>query len=210
MQTLIVSGQKGGSGKTTVSAHLAVAASQAGVRVALIDADPQRSLADWAAHRADAGLPVVAAPTVAQVAAALDAAEADGYGLAIVDTPPHAGSWAAPILRRASLVLVPVRASVVDLRALPAALALVAAANVPAALVLSAVPAGVVELAEARRVLADAGPVVLAAQVGQRQVYARALAYGQAAAEFEPTGKAAREIRALWREVWALMTEGKQ
>jgi len=41
---ITVAQQKGGAGKTTLAAHLAVAWSAMGWRVALIDVDPQGSL----------------------------------------------------------------------------------------------------------------------------------------------------------------------
>jgi chromosome partitioning protein len=48
MYVLVLASQKGGSGKTTLSGHLAIEAEQAGVGpVALIDCDPQGSLSDW-------------------------------------------------------------------------------------------------------------------------------------------------------------------
>ena len=47
--TIAIGNQKGGTGKTTVAVHLAVAAHRAGLRATLLDADPQGSALDW--HR---------------------------------------------------------------------------------------------------------------------------------------------------------------
>ena len=65
MYTIVCTSQKGGSGKTTLSGHLAVEASRSGAgEIALIDTDPQGSLAHWwnarqapAPHFVKAGLP---------------------------------------------------------------------------------------------------------------------------------------------------------
>lgn len=43
MKTLGIIAQKGGTGKTTLSVHLAVQATRAGLRVLLLDMDPQAS-----------------------------------------------------------------------------------------------------------------------------------------------------------------------
>lgn len=86
MKTIAIAVQKGGSGKTTIAVHLAVAAQQAGLRVALADTDPQGSAKGWAETRKHSTLEVVAI-TSANVGAAVQAAAEEGYDLLIVDTP---------------------------------------------------------------------------------------------------------------------------
>ena len=52
MQVLAFAAQKGGSGKTTLAANIAVEAERRGDGpVAMIDTDRQGSLADWYRHR---------------------------------------------------------------------------------------------------------------------------------------------------------------
>ena len=70
MQTIAFMGQKGGTGKTTLAVHAAVAASQDGYRVVLIDTDPQQSATFWANNR-EAETPVVATAVASQLAEVL-------------------------------------------------------------------------------------------------------------------------------------------
>src|SRR3546814_10374222 len=80
--------QKGGSGKTTLSGHLAVQAQLAGAGpVVLIDIDPQGSLSDWWNER-DTDYPAFAQTTVARLAADLEVLRQQGFKLAMIDTPP--------------------------------------------------------------------------------------------------------------------------
>lgn len=204
MKTITVAGQKGGAGKTTIAVHLAAAAAAAGLRVAIIDADPQGSASAWASARPASAPPIPVAPLIGRdVVGGIDAARADGFDLVIVDTPPHSSAAAAPALGVADIVLVPVRPSVLDLAALPAALALVDAAGRPSVLVLSAIPSRCAEAPEVRATLEAGGRAVAESEIGDRADYRRALASGHAVAETAPRSAAAREMRALWREVGA-------
>jgi chromosome partitioning protein len=202
MYVIAVAGQKGGAGKTTIAVHLAVAAVAAGHRVGMIDADPQGSATAWAKARPAAAPALPVAPLVgADVERGIKAARADGFEVLVIDTPPHAARAAAAALQAADLVLLPVRPSVLDLAALPAGLALVDAAASPALVVLSAVPSRCAEEAEVRAAIEAAAREVASVVIHDRVDFRRALATGRAVAETFPTGLAAREIRALWREV---------
>ena len=78
MRVLAMSSQKGGSGKTTLSGHLAVQAQLSGAGpVCLIDIDPQGSLADWWNER-EADMPAFAQTTVARLASDLEAEAGEG------------------------------------------------------------------------------------------------------------------------------------
>jgi CobQ/CobB/MinD/ParA family nucleotide binding protein len=81
--------KQGVSGKTTTAQNLAVAASEAGQTVALIDLDSQPTSANWGDGRA-ASSPAVVSAQVARLKAVLDAAAKRGSTLAILDTPPRA------------------------------------------------------------------------------------------------------------------------
>ncbi|CAN7677146.1 MULTISPECIES: ParA family partition ATPase [Alphaproteobacteria] len=197
MNVIAFLSQKGGSGKTTLSVHTAVAAEATGERVCVIDADPQESATAWANAR-EAGTPIVATAQAGELDAALRAAEGEGMTLAVVDAPPHAAPAAGQIARRSELVLIPVRPSAFDLAAVPAAVEIVVAAKVRGAFVLSACPFRAPEIGETRAALEAYGLPIVPGEITDRRAFARAVTTGSAVTEFEAEGKAAEEIRALW------------
>jgi chromosome partitioning protein len=207
MNVIAFLSQKGGSGKTTLSVHTAVAAEATGERVCVIDADPQESATAWANAR-EAGTPIVATAQAGELDAALRAAEGEGMTLAVVDAPPHAAPAAGQIARRSELVLIPVRPSAFDLAAVPAAVEIVAAAKVRGAFVLSACPFRAPEIGETRAALEAYGLPIVPGEITDRRAFARAVTTGSAVTEFEAEGKAAEEIRALW--AWIKDTLGRK
>ena len=117
MHVLVLASQKGGAGKTTLAAHLAVAAEAAGDGpTVLIDTDPQGSMSAWWNVR-EAETPALAPTTIALLPEKLAALAAAGYRLAVVDTPPAITEAIGAVVRSADLVLIPTRPSPHDLRA---------------------------------------------------------------------------------------------
>lgn len=92
MKVIAIEMQKGGTGKSTIAANLAVAAESAGIRTALFDIDPQESVSIWTEKRPDA--PHVEYLTERRLPEGLKAARQKGFDLAIMDTPPAAGPQA--------------------------------------------------------------------------------------------------------------------
>ena len=116
MRVIGIASRKGGSGKTTLSAHLAVAAEAADVGpVAVMDADPQGGLAGWWNAR-KAETPRWIDPAHG-LQAAVKAAEAAGYGVLLIDTPPSRSETITEVMALVDLVVIPVRPSPNDLRA---------------------------------------------------------------------------------------------
>lgn len=202
MQTILIAAQKGGAGKTTLARNISVAASHNGRTVLCLDLDPQGSLRAWWESR-DADTPAMLDrdPAPHALKPTLDAARAQ-FDLCIIDTPPAAPEWLAEALKAADLVLIPVRPSPDDLRAVGATVAAVNAARVPFAFALSQTPrARITE--EAARVLAQHGRVA-PVNIAQRVSYAETGATGQGVTE---TGddKAGAEIAALWDYVKGIL-----
>jgi len=163
----------------------------------VVDTDPQRSATSWRDARAS-DTPVVASAAASDLPKVLAAARDEKMDLVIVDTAPHATPEAAGIARVVDLVLIPCRPTAFDLAAAGNAAAIVKAAKVRAAFVLSACPFRAPEIAESREALEAYGLPVAPPAITDRRAFARAIATGRAVTEYEDEGKAAEEIRALW------------
>jgi chromosome partitioning protein len=202
---ITVAQQKGGAGKTTLAAHLAVAWAGAGKKVALADIDPQQSLTTWYKLREErlgagkTGLDF-ASITGWRVAGEVERRARD-HDIVIIDGPPHAETEAKISVRAAGLVVIPVQPSPMDVWATRPTLALAAAERVPVLLVLNRVPpranlteAMLEKIAELKVALADA-------RVGNRVALATALFEGRGITEAHSSSTAAEEIRALADEI---------
>lgn len=202
MKTIVIAAQKGGAGKTTLTRNLSVAAVLDDHRVLCLDLDPQSSLRGWWESR-EAETPAMLDrdPAPHALRATLDAAK-EQFDLCIIDTPPAAPVWLSEALGAADLVLIPVRPSPDDLRAVGATIAAVNSANVPFAFALSQTPrARITE--EAARVLAQHGRVT-PVNIAQRVAYAETGATGQGVSE-TTDDKAGAEIAAVWDYVKGLL-----
>lgn len=198
MKTLALASLKGGTGKSTLAAHLAVQAVAAGESVVVLDLDAQASLAEWYNVR-EAQTPAYARATldgIEDIAATL--ARSGEYTLAIIDTPATDKRALRAALTVSDAVLMPVRPSPNDLRAAPDTVAEIEGSGKPFAFVLSQRIArtkiseqAVIALANLQRV----SPAV----IGARTVYASSMIDGRTAQEIDPTGPAAEEIAALWQ-----------
>lgn len=89
LRTVAVIALKGGSGKTTVATHLALAAHLRGVETLVIDIDPQRSAENILSARPGDGPQCVTASGAALMAAKFAALSARKQ-LLVIDTPAGA------------------------------------------------------------------------------------------------------------------------
>lgn len=208
MQTVAFYSQKGGSGKTTLTVHTAVAASEAGERVVVVDTDRQQSAMMWRETR-EQDAPVVVAVAASSLEDVMNAARHDAMTLCIVDTAPHIAPDAARVAAVADLVIIPCRPTAFDLAAAASAVEIIRAAKVPAAFVLSACPFRAPEIEEARSALAVHGFPIAPVAITDRRAFSRAVATGRAVTEFEADSKAAEEIRALWNWIKEQLTHGE-
>jgi chromosome partitioning protein len=200
-RVLALLSQKGGSGKTTLATHLAVALGQ-NRRVVLVDTDPQSSAAAWAKTR-ETDTPELVEAEAGEIGTTLRDIRAAGANLIIIDSMPSVASDVTSVARQADLVLIPCRPSILDLRAVGGTVALVKQqARVEALIVRNAVASrhGAGEATathQARQALAQYGLPIAEMTIGYRVDLAHALAWGLSVEEFAPQSKATAEIRAL-------------
>jgi chromosome partitioning protein len=196
MKVLAVVCRKGGVGKTTIATHLAVAAEKLGLVTVVLDLDPQANSTLWGDHR-ESQAPAVVAAQAARLPLLLKQAEEQDADLIILDTPPHADTSATAAAMKADAVLIPCRASGLDLDALPASIHLARASGKPFFVVLNAAPVQGNEVREATRVLEADGIEVAPVVLHHRKAFYSHWQLGQTAEDFDPEGKAAGEIRDL-------------
>jgi chromosome partitioning protein len=203
MKTIAVLMQKGGSGKTTTAFNLAVAFALADHSTVLLDLDPQASACRIADGRGDAG-PIVQDCAHARLAQTMKAAADAGTEICILDTPPKAENASLAAARVADLVIVPVQPARLDLDALKETAEILALAKTPALVVISRappMPSSKVE-AQTREVIQNGYEMKAATTVLHNRIaFQHAMTLGQGVIEYEPTGAAANEIRALMAEV---------
>jgi chromosome partitioning protein len=200
MRVLAMASQKGGSGKTTLSGHLAVQAQRAGHGpVVLIDIDPQGSLSDWWNERS-AEYPAFAQTTVARLAADLEILRQQGFKLAVIDTPPAITMAIQSVIQVAELIVIPTRPSPHDLRAVGATVDLCERAGKPLVFVVNAATPKARITSEAAVALSQHGTVA-PITVHHRTDFAASMIDGRTVMEVDPNGKSSGEIDALWTYV---------
>jgi len=169
---------KGGSGKTTIAVHLAIAWAQ-GAPTAILDADPQGTATEWLKRRpTDLKSPLaVPCPGREAVQQALKLARAEHFRYIVLDLPPHSTAQIAWLLGEADLILVPTRPTAADLVTITQTVDLVHASKKRAGFILNAFRPQLVEAKEIAPILAKYSlPIV--GVLGDRIAYSRGLPAG--------------------------------
>lgn len=208
LKTLAVIALKGGSGKTTVATHLALAAYRRGLDTLLVDTDPQFSARDILSARESPG-PAWVESSGRNVLAAQFAALAERKDLLIVDTPAGVVETVSEAIVVADFVLMVARPTLIDLSGLARTLMLVRRLGKANAVVVNQAPVARenVEAPLVKRAMkgldymkVDVAPAILRS----RAMYQVALERGRSVEE-GTDHHAAREIAALWDYVAAAM-----
>ena len=197
MRVIVLASQKGGSGKTTLSGHLGVQAELAGDGpVALIDTDPQGSLAKWWNVRAKP-VPAFVQSVFSNLLYDIENVRAQGFNIVIIDTPPAVTRAIAEVVSFADLVILPARPSPHDLRAVGATVDIVEARRKQMIFVLNAAAPRAKITSEAAVALSQHGTVA-PVTLYHRIDYAASMIDGRTVMETDPEGRSATEIKELW------------
>jgi len=209
MKTIVITSQKGGSGKTMLAAHLAVEAERTADAPAwLIDTDRQATLTLWHERR-KAETPARGTVTPAQISNGLAILANGGASYCFIDTAPTISDQTAALVRHADLVIIPVRPSPSDLWAVGETVEMVKKAGKPFLFVITQAKPQASITAQAVAALSEHGRVAQPF-VGDRVVYASAMTSGQTAPEITPRGPAAVEIADLWKAIKKCFIESKK
>lgn len=206
---ITIAQQKGGSGKTTLAAHLSVALARGGARVALLDCDPQGSLGEWFEAREQ---------TLGEEATGLSFRTASGWGarrearslardfdVVVIDTPPKSDVESRPAIEIASLVAVPVQPTPIDLWATQPTLEMIAKEGTPSLLVINRAIARVSLTQEITDAIRALGHPAAQTRLGNRVAFAASMGEGLTVMETEPSSKGAQEVEALALELKAAL-----
>ena len=197
MHILVLASQKGGSGKTTLSGHLAVEAQNAGVGgVALIDTDPQGSLSHWWNARA-AREPLFAKVGLLELGEALEHLSRSGIRLTVIDTPPAITESISSVIAHADLVILPTRPSPHDLRAVGDTVDIADRHVKPVLFVINAATPRARITGEAAVALSQHGTVA-PVTIHHRVDFAASMVDGRTVGEVMAKSASAKEIRELW------------
>jgi chromosome partitioning protein len=198
MRVIVFASQKGGSGKTTLSGHIAVEAERQGAGpVALIDTDPQGSLAKWWNVRQHPA-PAFIQSVFSNIFQDLDRARDEGFRLVVIDTPPAVTRAISEVVAHADLVVAPTRPSPHDMRAVGPTVDIVEARAKPLVFVVNAATPRARITSEAAIALSQHGTVAPTI-VHHRVDFAASMIDGRTVMEIDPMCRSAIEIGQLWR-----------
>jgi chromosome partitioning protein len=202
MHIIGVLNTKGGTGKTTLTECLSVCAAQDAVRVCVVDLDPQSSLTDWYKRRGAPDNPNLYRGNDR----ASDAVEALRltrlYDYVFLDGPPGALLITEDAIKVSTLVLIPMRASGIDLTSSQDCIQLCQEHGTPFLIVINAKTRGDGRLVEdARNLLFSWKMPIADTVISHRLQYINAVTTGKTGPEKDKDARA--EIQSLWAEVRA-------
>jgi len=205
-KVIAIAQQKGGSGKTTIAAHLSIALLQKGNKVAIIDIDPQGSLTAWYKAREaklGAGYGGLHLSTKSGWRVQNEILALEEYDYIIIDSPPHDASDTKNALRDANLVLIPLQPSPTDLWATESTINFCKENNVNYGIVINRATPN----SKLLQTITKGLPKILKSIIGNRVAFASSMMDGRCVTETQPTSQGSQEIKALLNEVIKLINK---
>lgn len=199
MYIVTVATQKGGAGKTTLVAHLAVAALSDGVKAAIIDTDPQGSLSGWWNDRETDDLPFVSS-TVEELAGKITALREAGIEILFIDTPPSVGNIINDVIALSDIVVIPTRPSPLDVKATVGTVEIVELNGKPMIFVINSAEKAAKITSQTAIGMSQFGTVA-PVQIGRRQEFSLCFVDGRTVLETSPGSKSDEEIRELFQYI---------
>ena len=207
MKRILLASPKGGSGKTTLSRNLAVAAAHDSMVVATADLDPQATLTIWSRRRPPAEKPIPHYKVEwSDADALLDDGEMPGVELLLIDTPPSIETQPAAfnsLVKAASFILVPCRPTFDDAESAAPFLKHLHDQGKPAAIVLTFVKPRV-NVSAVKGYLLEHGDIC-PVEIADRTDYARAGAKGLGLVDVS-NHVGSDEVKGVWtyvkNQVW--------
>jgi chromosome partitioning protein len=207
MKIIVLASQKGGAGKTTLCGHLSVEASLNGHMVAIIDTDPQGSLAAWWNGR-ESDSPAFVSSSIIKLQDDINLIKKEGFDYLFIDTPPAVTETIETVVGVADLVVIPTRPSPHDLRAVGKTVDIVNDCNKRMVFVINGAANRARISADAAIALSQHG-AVCPTVVYQRTDFASSMIDGRTVQEMDKASKSAIEVRELWKYVNTHLRNGK-
>lgn len=204
MRIVALAASKGGVGKSTLTAALAVRAAEDFARVALVDCDPQESISSWWDRRGAPNNPRLF-EDVDSSTEAIGLIAAEGWQWLFLDTPPSQLDRIETVIACSDLVLIPTRPGIMDIEAARVTEELCQENQRPYAFVLNMVTPGAAATSIAAAHLRTNRRTLLDPFISYRQSHSSAMSEGRTASESRDT-TARRELDDLWRSVQSLVS----
>tara|TARA_X000000368_G_C23010394_1_gene703202 strand:- start:273 stop:911 length:639 start_codon:yes stop_codon:yes gene_type:complete len=204
-KVITISQQKGGSGKTTLAVHLALAfIKYHNLKVAIIDTDPQGSLGKWFMIRTEKK---VSNDNLTFKTASLWGAQYESktlkkdHDIVIIDTPPKIESDARPSIESADLVLIPIAASHVDFWATGAIVEIAKKANKKILIQINRSSQRSKLISKTNDFIKSLDLTATKTIIGNRQIFAASMGEGKTAVEKQKKSSAVEEIKELSEQI---------
>lgn len=194
MKVLTVANRKGGAGKSTCAAHLAIEAVKSGIKTILIDLDPQKTLETWWEKREKEDVDLLEGELF-NLPASLERIKKSGYGLCIIDTPGDISANARAGIKLSDLVLIPSKPTAPDLGAIGRTIGIIQEEDKKFVfLITQAIPRAKAAL-QAASVLSGFGSVA-PSTIPNKTAYCNAMGSGFSAAELDH--KCGEDLEEIW------------